>query len=100
RTAASASGCTARPRPAGSRAVPCPPDRRGSPTASGRGPWVPSAFLEALDEVEDLGGVSVALLAGAGLQVEPQQRLGVRWPKVEPPVIQVDGETVETILHG
>ena len=34
------------------------------------------------------------------LDVEPQQRLGVGRPQVEPPITTIDGEAVETILFG
>ena len=40
----------------------------------------------------------VALVAGRGLEVEAQQRLGVRRPQVEPPLAEVDGEAVEAVL--
>ena len=32
------------------------------------------------------------------LEVESEQRLGVRRPQVEPPVAEVDGEAVEAVL--
>ena len=37
-------------------------------------------------------------VAVGGLEVEAQQRLGVRRPQVEPPVAAVDGEPVEAVL--
>ena len=38
--------------------------------------------------------------ASARLEVQPQQRLGVGRPQVEPPVAEVDGEAVEAVLVG
>ena len=52
------------------------------------------------DEGPHLGDVGVARGAGGGFEVEPQQRLGVGRAEVEPPVAEVDGETVDAVLGG
>ena len=54
----------------------------------------------AADEREHLGGARVARGAVGRFEVEPQQRFGVARPQVEPPVAEVDGETVEAVLLG
>ena len=47
---------------------------------------------------EHFGGALVARGAVGGFEVEPQERLGVARPQVEPPVADVDGEAVEPVL--
>ena len=49
---------------------------------------------------EHLGRVRVARRRVGGFEVEPQQRLGVARPQVEPPVAAVDGEPVEPVLRA
>ena len=61
------------------------------------GSW---SVTRAAHEREHLGGVRVARGAVGGFEVEPQQRLGVARPQVEPPVAEVDGEPVEPVLLG
>ena len=112
--------------PRSSTAGPCPRDRRAARAAPVRAPWRPSlpgpassvdASLTlstagtpveganaagggqlAGDERQQLGDPGVALVARLGLEVEAQQRLGVRRAQVEPPRRELDGEPVEAIL--
>src|SRR4051812_30108256 len=50
------------------------------------------------DEVQHLFGVSIARELIRRLDVQPQERLGVARPQVEPPVAGVDGQPVEPVL--
>src|SRR5207247_8205750 len=64
-----------------------------------RAPWAsrrPTLFPA--HEREHFGGVNLAAGGVARFEVEPQQRLGVARPQVEPPVAEVDGEPVEPVL--
>src|SRR3954447_22782579 len=67
------------------------------PTMNGVGmasPWMPSGT----DEIEHLVAPPLHVLRGDdGLEVQPQQRLGVRGPHVEVPVLVVDGDAVEAV---
>src|SRR5262245_10262295 len=47
------------------------------------------------NEAEDLVAAALHLLVGVGLEVEAQQRLGVRRAHVEVPVGEVDRQAVE-----
>ncbi len=38
------------------------------------------------------------VIGGRGLQIQPQQRFGVRRPEVEPPITHIDRQTIETVL--
>src|SRR3546814_14953250 len=46
-------------------------------------------------DLVDPGGTGCLI---RGLEVQSEQRLGVRCPQVEPPLPEVDGEAVEAIL--
>src|SRR3954469_3230444 len=86
-----------------------PPTLRPRPTARlprarGRGgqaasrtsatPWYQPS-ISAADQTEDLVAAALHLLVGVRLEVEPQERLGVRRPDVEVPVGEVDRQAVE-----
>src|SRR4051794_1832119 len=53
-----------------------------------------------LDQGQYFRRVLVARLPSGGLEVQPQQRLGVRRAQVEPPVGEVHRQPVETVLVG
>src|SRR4051812_42194309 len=67
------------------------------PTMKGVGmasPWIPSGT----DEIEHLVPPPLhVLLRDDGLEVQPQERLGVGGPDVEVPVLVVDGDPVEAV---
>src|SRR5436305_150670 len=59
-----------------------------------------SATSRSSDQGQDLVGGPAAGLGVGGLEVEPQQRFGVRRPHVEPEVAAVDRQAVERVLGG
>ena len=57
-----------------------------------------ATLLTGIDQLSQLGDMRIARRGVRGLEVEPEQGLGIGRAQVEPPVAAVDGQPIESVL--